>query len=142
MKFWRIRSSLPRNGLWELLEMWAEGSLRGFAVSLPCAVDFLGIIWDLWKSSLPCCILKAPLSEASHFITVMESPWPLQEKQPPLCPARRAAVFLLRASPKRDLSNVQHRPVSPPHPSPQHSEPSFGGFTHTELQGGAAERWS
>lgn len=45
MQSWRIRSSLPWNGLWELLEMWAEGSLGGFAVSLPCAVDW---VWEFF----------------------------------------------------------------------------------------------
>lgn len=45
MQSWRIRSSLPWNGIWELLEMWAEGNLGGFAVSLPCAVDW---VWEFF----------------------------------------------------------------------------------------------
>lgn len=60
MQSWRIRSSLPWNGLWELLEMWAEGSLGGVrSVFALCCRLGVGILWDLWRSSLPCCILKA-----------------------------------------------------------------------------------
>lgn len=45
---WRIRGSLPQNGLWELLEMWGEGSLGGLQCLCPVLPSTADGVWELF----------------------------------------------------------------------------------------------
>lgn len=44
---WRVRGSLPQNGLWELLETWGEGSLGGLQCLCPVLPSTADGVWEL-----------------------------------------------------------------------------------------------